>query len=41
MLDRDDYPTGLKVADKEMRSLNLTRSVWHGEWNYSLAPRPN
>jgi len=37
-LDEGDYPTGVKVTDQEMQALNLTKSEWHGEWNYSIAP---
>jgi len=38
LLDRQDYPTGQKVKDAEMRALNITKSAWHGEWNYTIAP---
>lgn len=38
MLDTENYPTGQKISNKEMGALNLTKSEWHGEWNYSLAP---
>ncbi len=38
-LDTDAYPTGVKISDKEMGELPLTRSTWHGEWNYTLHPR--
>ena len=39
-LDEAAYPTGKKVADAEMRSLALERAAFHGEWNYTLRPRP-
>jgi len=39
-LDTNRYPTGVKVSDEEMASLNLTRHIFHGEWNYTIAPRP-
>lgn len=38
-LDTNRYPTGVKVSDKEMKSLNLTRHAFHGEWNYTIAPK--
>lgn len=39
-LDRRKYPTGRKVTDAEMRAINLTRHEFHGEWNYTISPRP-
>lgn len=38
LLDDGEYPTGQKTTDTEMRDLNIKRSVWHGEWNYSIMP---
>ena len=38
-LDRNTYPTGIKVSDADMASLNITRDTFHPEWNYSIAPR--
>ena len=38
VLDRGEYPRGVKVTDAEMRELNLAKSHWHGEWNYTLRP---
>ena len=38
-LDTQRYATGLKVSDEQMAKLRLTRAEFHGEWNYSLAPR--
>lgn len=39
-LDRNDYPTGLTVGDREMSLLHLRPDAFHGDWNYSLFPRP-
>jgi len=39
-LDRGQYPVGVKVSNAEMEKLNLRTEVFHGEWNYSLLPRP-
>lgn len=38
-LDEGQYPTGRKVADKEMEALNLRRETFQPNWNYSLAPK--
>src|SRR3989454_1307031 len=38
-LDRRKYPTGRKVTDHEMKSLNLERHKFHGDWNYTIRPR--
>jgi hypothetical protein len=38
--ERDDgyYETGVKVSDKELAALPLTRHDFHGDWNYTLTP---
>lgn len=38
-LDTHKYETGIKVSDDQMASLKLTPAKFHGEWNYSIAPR--
>jgi hypothetical protein len=38
-LDRSVYPLGIKVSKKEMEEINLRRDAFHGEWNYTIAPR--
>ena len=38
-LDRGVYPLGVKVSDADLAAVPLTRHDWHGEWNYSIAPR--
>lgn len=38
-LDHAEYPTGIIVSDKEMKSLNIERDKFHGEWNYKINPR--
>lgn len=38
VLDLSQYERGIRVSDDAMDNLKLTRSTWHGEWNYSLAP---
>jgi hypothetical protein len=39
-LDYTTYEKGIKVTDEEMDRLNIKRDKFHGEWNYSLLPRP-
>jgi hypothetical protein len=38
-LDRRHYPTGKKVSAKELRTLNVERDDFHGDWNYVIRPR--
>jgi len=40
-LDRRKYPTGRKVTDAEMKRVNLQRHKFHGDWNYTIRPRPS
>jgi hypothetical protein len=37
-LDRNSYPTGIKVTDDQLASVNLHRAKFHGEWNYTIKP---
>lgn len=40
VLDQGTYPTGIKVSEQQMQTLNLCRADFHGQdWNYSLSPR--
>lgn len=38
-LDINKYQKGIKVSDVEIEGINLTRSDFHGEWNYKIAPK--
>jgi len=40
-LDRRKYPTGRKVTEEEMKRVNLERHPFHGDWNYTIRPRPS
>jgi hypothetical protein len=46
-LDTNIYPKGIKIPDRDMKTLvtsgTLTRHEFHGDWNYDLNPttRPN
>ena len=37
-LDRGTYPTGIKISDAELASLNLKHDSFHGDWNYVVLP---
>ena len=41
-LDTSTYPTGVKIHDRDFKTLTdtgiLQRHDFHGEWNYSLNP---
>ena len=38
-LDDTTYEKGIKVTDAEMAALNIQPANFHGEWNYTFAPR--
>jgi hypothetical protein len=37
-LDRRKYATGRRISDAAMKSLNLERQPFHGDWNYIIRP---
>ena len=37
-LDTNSYPTGIKVSDQEMASINIQKDSFHGELNYTISP---
>ena len=39
-VDAASYPAGVKVSDDDMAMLNLTAHEFHGEWNYTITPKP-
>ena len=39
-LDTNPYPTGRSVSDAELDAIQVHRDSFHGEWNYTLVPRP-
>jgi len=39
-IDASAYEKGIKVSDAEMAALNIQPANFHGEWNYTFAPRP-
>jgi hypothetical protein len=38
-LDKRRYPTGTVVSNAAMQALALREHVFHGDWNYAVAPR--
>jgi transposase len=39
-LDTNQYPAGRIVSDDELSTIHIRRDAFHGDWNYSLLPRP-
>ena len=39
-LDTNTYPAGIKVSDAAIAAIAIHRHDFHGEWNYTLSPRP-
>jgi transposase len=39
-LDTNQYPAGRSVSDNELAAIYLRPDSFHGDWNYSLLPRP-
>lgn len=40
VLDRRHYPIGRRVTDKALSEVQIERDAWHGDWNYTIHPRP-
>jgi hypothetical protein len=38
-LDPGVYPTGIKVTDANLAAVRLQPATFHGDWNYTIAPR--
>jgi hypothetical protein len=39
-VDETNYETGIKVTDQQMATLSLRPAKFHGDWNYTITPRP-
>ncbi len=37
-MDDNEYPTGIKISDKELDKVNIEKEEFHGEWNYKICP---
>jgi Rhodopirellula transposase DDE domain len=40
-LDTNSYPLGRKVTAEQMEALDIRKDRFHGEWNYTILPRPS
>ncbi len=40
-IDPNLYPAGLKISDRQVAALHLERDIFHGDWNYTISPRPS
>ena len=38
-LNQQPYPTGTVVSDATLAAVRLERAAFHGDWNYTIAPR--
>jgi hypothetical protein len=38
-LDTNAYKTGIKISNEELARVRRERASFHGEWNYTIAPR--
>jgi Rhodopirellula transposase DDE domain len=38
-LDTQPYEVGIKVSDEQLADLKIRPAKFHGDWNYSIAPR--
>jgi transposase len=38
-LDTALYATGIKISDKDLAGVNLIQDDFHGDWNYTIAPK--
>lgn len=39
-LDTKSYPKGITVSDEELAAVRIRKASFHGEWNYTISPRP-
>jgi hypothetical protein len=39
-LDRNFYDIGLKVTDEQLAAVRIKRDTFHGEWHYTISPKP-
>jgi hypothetical protein len=37
-IDNTQYPKGIAVTDAQLASVRITKSEFHGDWNYSIEP---
>ena len=39
-LDTNAYETGIEVSDEELAAVCMKKDTFHGEWNYTISPKP-
>jgi len=39
-LDENKYPKGVKISDMQLAAVRITPHAFHGDWNYTISPRP-
>jgi hypothetical protein len=39
-LDSNQYETGIEVSDEQLARVRFVPAKFHGEWNYTIRPRP-
>jgi hypothetical protein len=37
-IETNEYETGKKITDEELQNINIIKSEFHGEWNYTIKP---
>ena len=37
-LDEANCETGIKVSDKDLRTISIKHADFHGDWNYAIKP---
>jgi len=37
-LDTNEYPTGIRVSDDQVKQVLVERNDFHGDWNYLSPP---
>jgi hypothetical protein len=40
-LDTTTYESGIKVSDEELAAVRIRKDKFHGEWNYTISPKPH
>jgi Rhodopirellula transposase DDE domain len=39
-LDANIYKTGIEVSDEELATVRIEKDAFHGDWNYTISPKP-
>ena len=39
-LDANAYKTGIEVSDEQLAAVRIEKDAFHGEWNYTISPKP-